>query len=131
MLEQVKERLTSLGITLSNEPTSTDGYLVNFAVDKTVNHINNQTNLTAVPEGLTQVAIDMAVGEFLFAKKSMGLLDIEALNFDAVEKRVKDGDTDVEFAVDAKSTPEAHFNAFITYLQHNEVDFVKYRVLTW
>lgn len=61
----------------------------------------------------------------------MGLLNIESLNFDAVEKRVKDGDTDVEFAVDAKSTPEAKFNAFITYLQHNEVDFVRYRVLTW
>lgn len=131
MLEAVKERLASLGVQLSNEPTSTDGYLVNFAVKKTVDHINNQTNLTTVPEGLTHTAIDMAVGEFLFTKKSMGLLNIESLNFDAVEKRVKDGDTDVEFAVDAKSTPEAKFNAFITYLQHNEVDFVRYRVLTW
>lgn len=131
MLEAVNERLVKLGIQLSNEPTSTDDYLVNFAVNKTVEHIKNQTNLTTVPDGLTHVAIDMAVGEFLFAKKSMGLLNIESLNFDAVEKRVKDGDTDVEFAVDAKSTPEAKFNAFITYLQHNEVDFVRYRVLTW
>ncbi|MER1958804.1 MAG: hypothetical protein ABS942_15580 [Solibacillus sp.] len=120
-----------MGIQLSNEPASTDCYLVNFAVNKTAEHINNQTNLTAVPEGLTHTAIDMAVGEFLLTKKSMGLLNIESLNFDAVEKRVKDGDTDVEFAVDAKSTPEAKFNAFITYLQHNEVDFVRYRVLTW
>lgn len=131
MIGKVKERLAALGITLSNEPTSTDGYLVNFAVDKTLNHINNQTNLPTVPEGLTQVAIDMATGEFLFAKKSMGLLNIETLNFDAVEKRVKDGDTDVEFAVDAKSTPEAKFDAFLHYLQHNEVDFIRYRVLVW
>lgn len=131
MLEKVKERLASLGIVLSNEPTSTDSYLVNFAVNKMVNHINNQTNLTVVPEGLTQVAIDMAVGEFLFAKKSMGLLEVGSLNFDDVTKRVKDGDTDVEFVVDAKSTPEAKFEAFLHYLQHNEVDFVKYRVLTW
>ncbi|WP_341320319.1 hypothetical protein NSQ62_11690 [Solibacillus sp. FSL H8-0523] len=131
MLEAVKERLEALGIPIVSAPTSTDGYLVNFAVNKTIDHINNQTNLNAVPSGLTHVAIDMAVGEFLLTKKSMGLLNIESLNFDAVEKRVKDGDTDVEFAVDAKSTPEAKFNAFITYLQHNEVDFVRYRVLTW
>lgn len=131
MLEVVKERLAKLGIQLSNEPTSTDGYLINFAVNKTVNHIKSQTNLTSVPEGLTYVAIDMAVGEFLLTKKSIGLLDIESLNFDAVEKRVKDGDTDVEFAIDAKSTPEAKFEAFLHYLQHNEVDFVRYRVLTW
>ncbi|MFF5993458.1 hypothetical protein AAGS61_01735 [Lysinibacillus sp. KU-BSD001] len=131
MLEKVKERLVALGVTLSNEPTSTDDYLLTFAVNKTTDHIKNQTNLDAIPQGLEHVAIDMAVGEFLFTKKSMGLLSVDTLNFEEVAKRVKDGDTDVEFAVDAKSTPEARFNAFITYLQHNEVDFVKYRVLTW
>lgn len=131
MLEAVKGRLRSLGITVSNEPTSTDDYLVNFAVNKTVDHINNQTNLTEVPEGLTNIAIDMAVGEFLFTKKSMGLLDVSSLDFSAISKRIKDGDTDVEFAVDAKTTPEAKFDAFITYLQHNEVDFIRYRVLLW
>lgn len=131
MLEAVKARLVSLGIALSNEPTSTDDYLINFAVNKTIDHINNQTNLTAVPDGLANIAIDMAVGEFLFTKKSMGLLDVSSLDFSTVTKRIKDGDTDVEFAVVAKSTPEAQFNAFISYLRHNEVDFVKYRVLTW
>lgn len=131
MLEAVKERLRSLGIAVSSEPTSTDDYLINFAVKKTVDHINNQTNLTAVPDGLTNVAIDMAVGEFLFTKKSMGLLDVSTLDFSLVVKRIKDGDTDTEFAIDAKSTPEARFNAFITYLQHNEVDFTRYRVLLW
>lgn len=131
MLETVKERLQALGVPVVNAPTSTDDYLVTFAVNKTVEHIKNQTNLTAVPKGLTHTAIDMAVGEFLFTKKSMGLLNIESLNFDAVEKRVKDGDTDVEFAVDAKSTPEAKFESLLHYLQYNEVDFVRYRVLTW
>ena len=106
-------------------------YLLNFAVNKTIDHIKNQTNLIAVPEGLTYVAIDMAVGEFLYAKKSMGLLDVSSLDFSTVTKRIKDGDTDVEFLVDAKSTPETNFHAFLNYLQHNEVDFVRYRVLSW
>lgn len=129
--EDVKKRLASLGIVLSNEPTSTDNFLLNFAVNKTTDHIKNQTNLSTVPEGLTHVAIDMAVGEFLYAKKSMGLLDVGSLNFSTATKRIKDGDTDTEFLVDAKSTPEANFHAFLNYLQHNEIDFVKYRVLTW
>lgn len=131
MLEAVKNRLEALGVPVVSAPTSTDEYLVTFAVNKTVDHINNQTNLSAVPEGLTNTAIDMAVAEFLFTKKSMGLLDVSSLDFSAVTKRIKDGDTDIEFAVDAKSTPEAQFHAFLNYLQHNEVDFVRYRVLTW
>lgn len=131
MLTEVLLRLGALGITVSNDPTSTDMYLLKFAVNKTTDHIKNQTNLSAVPEGFTHVAIDMAVGEFLYAKKSMGLLDVSSLDFSTVAKRVKDGDTDVEFLVDAKSTPEANFHAFLNYLQHNETDFVKYRVLSW
>lgn len=131
MLAEVLLRLGALGVTVSNDPTSTDMYLLKFAVNKTTDHIKNQTNLSAVPEGLTHVAIDMAVGEFLYAKKSMGLLDISSLDFSTSTKRIKDGDTDTEFLVDAKSTPESNFHAFLNYLQHNEIDFVKYRVLTW
>ena len=131
MLEKVRGRLASLGITLSNEPTSTDGFLLSFTVKKVTDHINNQTNLDAIPQGLESVSIDMAVGEFLFAKKSMGLLNVSSLDFDLVAKTVQDGDTTTTFAVEANSTPEARFNNFIAYLQHNEVDFVKYRVLTW
>lgn len=131
MLAEVMLRLGALGVPVSNDPTSTDTYLLTFAVNKTIDHIKNQTNLNAVPEGLTHVAIDMAVGEFLYAKKSMGLLDVSSLDFSTATKRVKDGDTDVEFLVDVKSTPEANFNAFLNYLQHNEIDFVRYRVLTW
>lgn len=131
MYLDVVMRLSALGVTLSSAPSSPDDMLLKFAIDKVTNHINNQTNLVAIPKGLNEIAIDMVVGEFLLTKKSMGLLDVSTLNFDVVEKRVKDGDTDVEFAVDAKSTPEAKFDAFLHYLQHNEVDFVKYRVLTW
>ena len=130
MITEVLLRLGALGVTVSNDPTSTEMYLLKFAVNKTTDHIKNQTNLSALPEGLTHVAIDMAVGEFLYAKKSMGLLDVSSLDFSTAAKRVKDGDTDVEFLVDVKSTPEANFNAFLNYLQRNESYFVKYLVLS-
>lgn len=61
----------------------------------------------------------------------MGLLDVSSLDFSSVVKQVQDGDTNVEYAVDAKFSPEQKFESFIVYLQHNEVDFVRYRVLTW
>lgn len=131
MQEAVKQRLQSLGVPISNEPSSTDGFLLSFAINKTIDHIKNQTNLDAVPQGLEHVAIDMAVGEFLLTKKSMGLLDVSSLNFEPIAKKVQDGDTNVEFALSEKNTPEANFNAFVRYLQHNETDFLRYRVIAW
>lgn len=131
MLDKVMLRLGALGVKVSNEPSSTDVYLLNFAVNKTRDSIKNKTNLSSIPQGLEHIAIDMAVGEFLFAKKSMGLLNVDSLDFSIVAKQIQDGDTNVVFATNENTTPEARFNAFINYLQHNEVDFVKYRVLTW
>lgn len=131
MLDKVMLRLGALGVKVSNEPSSTDVYLLNFAVNKTRDSIKNKTNLSSIPQGLEHIAIDMAVGEFLFAKKSMGLLNVDSLDFSIVAKQIQDGDTNVVFATNENTTPEARFNVFINYLQHNEVDFVKYRVLTW
>lgn len=131
MLEKVMLRLGALGVKVSNEPSSTDIYLLSFAVNKTKDSIKNKTNLSSIPQGLENIAIDMAVGEFLFAKKSMGLLNVDSLDFSVVAKQIQDGDTNVVFATSENTTPEARFNSFISYLQHNEVDFVKYRVLTW
>lgn len=131
MLEDVKKRLKSLGISISGEPSSQDEIMVNFCIMKVTNHINNQTNLSEIPQGLHEIAVDMVVGEFLYTKKSMGALSIDTLDFELIAKQVQDGDTNVIFATDANSTPEAQFNAFISYLQHNEVDFVRYRVMLW
>ncbi|WP_431808799.1 hypothetical protein [Lysinibacillus sphaericus] len=131
MLEDVKARLKSLGISVSSEPNSADEVMLFFCITKVTNHINNQTNLSKIPQGLHEIAVDMVVGEFLYAKKSMGALSVETLDFELIAKQVQDGDTNVMFAIDASSTPEAQFNSFIAYLQHNEVDFTRYRVFVW
>ncbi len=131
MLADVKSRLSSLGITVSSEPSNPDEMILNFSIQKVTNHIKNQTNLESIPDGLHEIAVDMVVGDFLFMKKGMGQLNIDSLNFELVAKQVQDGDTNVSFAVDANSTPEAKFDACVLYLQHNETDFVKYRVLAW
>lgn len=131
MLEDVKTRLKSLGVPISSEPNNQDEILLNFSIIKVTNHINNQTNLSEIPQGLHEIAVDMVVGEFLYAKKSMGALSIDTLDFELIAKQVQDGDTNVIFAIDANSTPEAQFNSFIAYLMHNETDFARYRVMLW
>ncbi len=131
LLAEVKDRLHSLGISVSSEPSNVDEVIIKFSIEKVTNHIKNQTNLSEIPTGLKEIAIDMVVGEYLFSKKSMGLLKIDSLDFSLIEKQVQDGDTNVTFAVEASSTPEAQFNAFIQYLRHDEVDFIRYRVLLW
>lgn len=131
MLEDVKTRLKSLGISVSNEPNNQDELLLIICINKATNHINNQTNLSEIPQGLHEIAVDMVVGEFLYNKKSMGALSVDTLDFELIAKQVQDGDTNVIFATDANSTPEAQFNAFVAYLMHNETDFARYRVMLW
>lgn len=131
MLEDVKKRLKSLGISVSSEPNNQDEMLLNICIIKVTNHVNNQTNLSEIPQGLHEIAVDMVVGEFLYNKKSMGALSIDTLDFDLIAKQIQDGDTNTVFAIEANNTPEAQFSAFIAYLQHNEVDFVRYRVMLW
>lgn len=127
MLNKVKERLNSLKVPI----TDNDDALFNFSIDRVTNFIKTQTNQQEIPAELNEIAIDMVIGEFLFLKKSMGQLDIETIDFSPFAKQVQDGDTNVIFAVEIDGTPESKFNAMIEYLQHNEVDYRKFRRLSW
>lgn len=127
MLDDVKARLNSLNVTVSVE----DETLLNFSIEKVTNHIKTQTKLSEIPTELNEITIDMVVSEFLFIKKSMGQLEIETIDFTPFQKQVQDGDTNVTFAVELDGTPESKFNAMIEYLQHKEVDFRKFRRLSW
>lgn len=129
----VKNRIEALGVTLSSAPTSSDDYLIDFAIEKVTSYINNQTNLSSIPRESYNHAVDMVVGEFLATKKAMGQLDVETIDFTLVAKKVQDGDTNVEFALnsDASNTPEGQFNAFLAYLRHGNLNWSKYRVLIW
>lgn len=129
----VKNRIEALGVTLSSAPNSSDVYVIDFAIDKVTNYINNQTNLSSIPRESYNHAVDMVVGEFLATKKAMGQLDVETIDFTLVAKKVQDGDTNVEFALnsDASNTPEGQFNAFLAYLRHGDLNWSKYRVLIW
>ena len=131
MLEIVKKRLTDLNIPYNAAPSSLDENLLAFAIEKVEFYIQARTNLKLVPDELTNVAVDMVVGEFLSTKHSMGQLDLSSINFEAVTKQVQDGDTTVTFAVSDSYSPEALFNRFIEVMRHGEVKWSDYRVVKW
>lgn len=94
MLEKVKERLESFGYILKDG----DEAVIAFSVQKVEGTIKNDCNVPSIPDGLMNVAIDMAVGEFLTAKKTFSPDDIAGLDLDFAVKQIQEGDTNTVFA---------------------------------
>lgn len=129
MIEKVKERLAALGYTFKDG----DEMLLNFSIQKVTSTIKNDCNVPEVPNGLESIAVDMAVGEFLFAKKTYSPNDIIGLDLEAAVKQIQTGDTNVTFALGAgSSTPEQRFDTFVKYLlNYGRDQFSVYRKIKW
>lgn len=129
MLEKVKERLQSFGYTLKDS----DEVILNFSIQKVENTIKNDCNVSSIPDGLVNIAVDMAIGEFLTAKKTFSPNDIAGLDLDFAVKQIQTGDTNTVFATGESSmTPEQRLNAFVSYLlTYGRDEFSCYRKIRW
>lgn len=129
MLERIKERLQSLGYTVKDS----DDIAINFAMQKVENTIKNDCNVSAIPDGLTHVAINMVVGEFLMSKKTFAPSDLLNFNLDSAVKQIQEGDTNISFAVgEGSKTDEQRLDSFIAYLlNYGRDEFVTYRRFRW
>jgi hypothetical protein len=129
MLEKVKERLQSFGYTLKDG----DEVILNFSIQKVENTIKNDCNVSSIPDGLVNIAVDMAIGEFLTAKKTFSPNDIAGLDLDFAVKQIQTGDTNTVFATGESSlTPEQRLNAFVSYLlTYGRDEFSCYRKIKW
>ncbi|MCM1136762.1 MAG: hypothetical protein NC400_14455 [Clostridium sp.] len=129
MLEMLKERLNSLGY----EVQEADGALLAFVLQKVENTIRNDCNVAGVPEGLRRVAVDMAAGEFLLAKKTFAPEALAGLDLEAAVKQIQAGDTNVVFATGEGSlTAEQRLNGLINYLlTYGRSEFSCYRKVRW
>jgi len=127
MLEDVKARLASFGYTV----TEADAWILDFIIQKVENHIKNDCNVDAVPEGLHNIAVDMAVGEFLLSKKSTGQLT--GFDLSTAVKQIQEGDTNITYAIGSgDSTPEQRLDMLISYLMnHGKGEFASYRCFKW
>ena len=129
MLERVKERLESLGYVLKDG----DEVILTFSIQKAENTIKNDCNVPSIPDGLMNIAIDMAVGEFLTAKKTFSPDDIAGLDLDFAVKQIQEGDTNTVFATgEGTLTPEHRLTAFLNHLlTYRRDEFSCYRRFRW
>lgn len=129
MLERIKDRLQSLGYTVKDS----DDIAINFAMQKVENTIKNDCNVSAIPDGLMNIAIDMVVGEFLMSKKTFAPNDLLNFNLDAAIKQIQEGDTNISFAVgEGSKTDEQRLDGFIDYLlNYGRDEFITYRRFRW
>ena len=129
MLEQVKKRLESFGYVLKDG----DKAILSFSIEKVTNTIKNDCNVSSVPDGLVNIAVDMAVGEFLTAKKTFSPDEIDGLDLDYAVKQIQEGDTSTVFATgEASLTPEQRLSSLLNYLLvHGRDEFSCYRKLRW
>lgn len=128
-IDDVKTRLQSFGY----EFKIGDEVLINFSVSKVTNTILNDCNVSEIPDGLSNIAIDMATGEFLTAKKAFAPDDITGLDLDYAIKQLEEGDTKTTFAVgEGTQTAEQRLDAFIVHLlTYGRDEFSCYRCIRW
>lgn len=129
MLGRVKERLESFGYELQEG----DEVILTFSIQKVENTIKNDCNVSFIPDGLMNLAIDMAAGEFLTAKKTFSPDDIAGLDLGFAVKQIQEGDTITVFAIgEGTLTSEQRLNNFLNYLlTHGRDEFSSYRRFRW
>lgn len=129
MFKTAKERLISFGYDFK----ASDKPLLSFAVQKAENTVKNECNLSEVPEGLLNAAVDMAAGEFLLSKKTFAPGDISGLDLDAAVKSLQVGDTSTSFAVgEGSQTAEQRLDCLIDRLLNGgREQFSCYRRIRW
>ena len=129
MLERVKERIESFGYVLKDG----DEAILAFSIQKVTNTIKNDCNVSSIPDGLANIAIDMAIGEFLMTKKTFSPDEIAGLDLNFAVKQIQEGDTNTVFATgEGTLTPEQRLNNFLNYLlTHGRDEFSCYRSMRW
>lgn len=126
LTELVLKRLDSFGYV----PTETDVFVIGFSVQKVENNIMNNCNVAEVPEGLTNIAVDMVCGETLGTLYLTGRLSIDSLDLDGAIASVSAGDTTVSF--DNTTSDDGKFNTLLQLLKDSgRGDFACYRKIKW
>jgi hypothetical protein len=127
MKNDVAERLKSLGY----ETTANDEFALMFLISKVENTIKNECNVDGIPDGLHQIAVDMVCGEFLQAKQANGQLDESEINTEAAIKSIKEGDTQITYAI-PDGGGSGSLDALINYLMnYGRSQFITFRKFRW
>lgn len=125
--EAVVNRLTQLGYVVDEGDYDT----IDFELNKILNYVLNYCNITTIPDILDPRIIDRVCSDFLFYKKNSGSLN--GFNYDAVIKSIREGDTQVQYAVgQGEDTPENRFDSFVKQLERGFDKWITpHRRLRW
>lgn len=131
MLNKAKARLQALGYDVQQQ--NGDEATLSLSVLRAMQYIKNECNVPAVPDGLTDAAVDMAVGEFLQTKKTFHPDSLTGLDLDMAVKQIQTGDTSVTFANGEGSlTAEQRLDAYLQYLLNSGKEALScYRRIRW
>ena len=126
LTESVLKRLDSFGY----EPTERDSLVIGFSVQKVENSIKNDCNVSEIPEGLMNIAVDMVCGEVLSVKYRAGLLELSSLDLDGAIASVTVGGASVSF--DNNTSDAGKFDTLISLLVNSgRGEFACYRRIKW
>ena len=126
LTESVLKRLDSFGCI----PTENDAFTIGFSMQKVENSIKNDCNVSEIPEGLVNIAVDMVCGEVLSVKYRTGSLELSSLDLDGAIASVTVGGASVSFV---NNTSDAgKFDVLISLLANNgRGEFACYRSIKW
>lgn len=126
MLEEITERLASFNYQVTEE----DSWILTFLIQKVENHIKIICNIDCIPNELSNIVIDMVVGEFLLNKKSTG--DLEGFDLEVAIKQIQEGDTSITYAIgEGDLTPEQRLDLLINYLMDHDKELISHRCIKW
>ncbi len=127
--DAVKKRLQQFGYELKEE----DSFALSFSLEKVIHTVKNETHSREIPKQLEMIVVDMAVGEFLMAKKTFAPDSLEMMDLGLAVKQLQEGDTNTVFAVgEGTMTDEQRLNAFINHLLvYGKGEIYHYRRLKW
>lgn len=128
-VQTIKEELPAF----SYQPDERDDIMIRHAIDRVTRRVLAFTNQTTLPIGLREEIISMAVGEFLFLKKTTGGLrdGDKGIVFPNVIKQFTEGDTNVSANAQGKND-EANFENMIDKMRFGDPYILEhYRRLHW
>ena len=116
----IKTRLIQLGIEFDDE----DEAALDFAVNRTAEHIKNTCNREDVPPELEYLAVDMACGEFIKARAMAGILTDDDIQ--GALKAITEGDVRVEY-----DTDRGGLEGLLELLNRGEGELYRFRRICW
>lgn len=129
MIKLAKARLEALGYAVSDA----DNGLLDICrrrVESTVRNLCNIPGDGDIPDGLSEVVTDRICGEFLFAKRAAGKLELGELELSAAVKQITEGDVSVSFA-DGDSDGERLDGLIERLMCSGERELVRFRRIRW